>query len=272
LRTIAQISYQRLLPRYHFLCGMSGTLHEARHELFQVYGLQVSAVPQHRPNRRRALPARVCRTTSAQWDAVVARVAGLHAAGLPVLVGTDSIRDSAALSSRLTQAGLGHSLLDASQDHEEARTVAAAGQAGAITVATNLAGRGTDIMLGRGLAAAGGLHVLSCQQNDAARMDRQLAGRCARQGDAGSVEVFITPEGRLTAARRPGGMLVRLAVAGLADNDGAQAIAGWRGALAALGLRLAQAAQERRQCGERLQLLRNDRQAARWFAFGGYKE
>lgn len=272
LSTIAQITYQRLLPRYRFLCGMSGTLREARRELFQVYGLRVQAVPQHRPGRRRLLAPRVCADTATLWRAVTARVASLHASGVPVLVGTDSILDSRALSLQLHQAGLAHSLLDASQNRAEADIVAAAGQPGAITVATNLAGRGTDIGLAGGLAERGGLHVLSCQQNDAARMDRQLFGRCARQGDPGSVEVFITPAGRLTAGRQPGGILARLAVAGLGGNETVSAFAGWRGMLAAAGLRLAQAARERRQCRERLQLLRNDRRSARWFAFGGHKE
>ncbi|MGI4846961.1 MAG: DEAD/DEAH box helicase [Janthinobacterium lividum] len=270
LRTQAQITYQRLLPRYHFLCGMSGTLGEARRELHAVYGLTVRVVPRHRPGQRRQLPSTVCASAAAQWRAVAARVATLHAAGRPVLVGTDSIGDSRLLAAELRRAGLAHVLLDASQDRHEAAIVARAGLAGAITVATNLAGRGTDIALAPQQVSLGGLHVMSCQQNDAARMDRQLAGRCARQGEAGSVETFITPDGRLTARGGAGAALVRLAAAGL--QPGTAAAGGWRGLCAAAGLRLAQAAQERRQCRERIQMLRNDRLAARWFAFGGHKE
>ena len=126
------------------------------------------------------------------WDAVTRRVAELSGQGRPVLVGTASVAESEALSARLTAAGVKHAVLNARFDAEEAAIVARAGEPGQVTVATNMAGRGTDIPLAAGVAAAGGLHVMCCQFNASRRIDRQLEGRCARQGDPGSVETWIS--------------------------------------------------------------------------------
>jgi len=195
--TAAQITYQRFFPRYLRLCGMSGTVAEARAELASTYALSVSHVRLRVPSSRRMLPARLFGCAAAQRQAVVARVRELNMQGRPVLVGADSVIEAEALSAALRVAGVVHRVLDARSDSEEAGIVAQAGEPGAVTVATNMAGRGTDIKLGPGVAARGGLHVLSCQHNASRRIDRQLVGRCARQGDPGSAERFISLEQRL---------------------------------------------------------------------------
>lgn len=190
-RTIAQITYQRFFPRYLRLGGMSGTLTEARGELREIYGLSIVRVPLRTPCIRKTLPTRLFMDQAALWAAVAERVAAIQASGRPVLVGTGSVAESGQLSSRLRQAGIEHKVLNASLDREEALIVDQAGQAGQITVTTNMAGRGTDIALAPGVAAAGGLHVLCCQHNALRRIDRQLQGRCARQGDPGSTETWL---------------------------------------------------------------------------------
>jgi preprotein translocase subunit SecA len=190
-RTLAQITYQRLFPRYLRLGGMSGTLREARGELRQVYQLPVVRVPLRTPSRRRYLPPRLFADHDSLWRAVTSRVAELHADGRPVLIGTASVGESEALSLRLAAAGIAHQVLNARFDQEEAAMVARAGQPGQVTVSTNMAGRGTDIELGPGVAAAGGLHVLCCQHEATAAIERQLQGRCARQGDPGSTETWL---------------------------------------------------------------------------------
>lgn len=190
-RTLAQITYQRFFPRYHRLGGLSGTLHEARRELRRVYGLNCVTIPLHRPSRHKSLPRRLYRDHAALWQAVAERAGALRAAGRPVLIGTDSVAQSEQLASQLTALGIPHRLLNARQNAEEAELIASAGESGQITISTNIAGRGTDIALGAGVAALGGLHVLICQQNPARRLDRQLAGRCARRGEAGSSEIWL---------------------------------------------------------------------------------
>ena len=149
------------------------------------------------------LPRRLFPDRASLWDAVAARVAELHGAGRPVLVGTDSVADSEALARRLGEAGLPHAVLNARHDRDEARIVAQAGARGAITVATNMAGRGTDIPLADGVAELGGLHIICCQLNAARRIDRQLAGRAARQGDRGSVETWLSLDAPLLARALP---------------------------------------------------------------------
>jgi preprotein translocase subunit SecA len=189
--TLARSSYQRFFQRYWRLAGLSGTVWEARAELAEVYRCAVVRVPLHRPCRRRHAPTRVFDDRDAMFHAVVRRARALQARGRPVLVGTDSVADADALSARLRSAGLPHRVLHALQDADEAATVAAAGRAGALTVATRMAGRGTDIALDDAARAAGGLHALSCQLNPSPRLDRQFAGRAARHGDPGSTESLL---------------------------------------------------------------------------------
>lgn len=188
--TLVQTTYQRFFRRYWRLCGLSGTLWEARRELREVYGAPVVRVPLHRPSQRRVLPTRSYGDEAAWWHAVAARAAEWQAQGRPVLIGTDDVEASEAASRALAQAGVAHRVLNARQDADEAAIVAGAGRHGAVTVATRMAGRGTDIELDDAARAAGGLHVLACQHNPSARLDRQLAGRAARHGDPGSVEAW----------------------------------------------------------------------------------
>lgn len=185
-RVAARLSLQRFFARYLHLAGMSGTLHECRTELRRAYGLPVLRVPLRLPSQARHGPDQLFADAATRQAAAVQAVAARHAAGQPVLVGTDSVAASQALSQALTDAGVPHQRLDARHDAHEAAVVAQAGQPGAVTVATHMAGRGTDIALGAGVAAAGGLHVLVCQDNPSARLDRQLMGRSARAGQPGS--------------------------------------------------------------------------------------
>jgi preprotein translocase subunit SecA len=205
--THARISYQRFFRLYRRLSGMSGTLAESRTELWDTYGLPVIPISTHRPCRRTVQPDRIFTTAAAKWDAVIAEIDNLHRTGRPLLIGTGSIRESRQLSDRLSLNGMAHCLLNGVQHASEAQIIADAGQKGQITVSTNLAGRGTDIRLGPGVARQGGLHVIATERSHARRIDRQLAGRCARQGDPGSVQAFVSledelvrPDNRTTAA------------------------------------------------------------------------
>ena len=189
--TLARTTFQRFFQRYWRLAGTSGTLREARAELREVFGIGVLRVPLHRPLRRAHWPATAFASRESMFDAAAARCRELAAAGRPVLVGTDSVEDSEALALRLQAAGVAHRVLNARHDADEAAIVAAAGRAGAVTVATRMAGRGTDIALDDAARAAGGLHALGCQLNPSRRLDRQFAGRAGRHGDPGSAEAFV---------------------------------------------------------------------------------
>jgi len=195
--TLARISYQRFFRRYLRLAGMTGTAHEVAAELWSVYRLNVVSVPTNRPARRTRLPQQVYATAEARWRAVVASIRALRAAGRPVLVGTRSVAASEHLSELLHAAGLEHVVLNARQDQHEAEVIAQAGQPGRITVATNMAGRGTDIRLAPGVADRGGLHVLATERHDSARIDRQLFGRGGRQGDPGSFQALLSLDDEL---------------------------------------------------------------------------
>jgi preprotein translocase subunit SecA len=201
--TLARISYQRFFRRYLHLCGMTGTATEVAGELWSVYRLRVARIPTNRPVRRRRLAEQVSRTSGEKWAAVVAAIRERHACGQPVLVGTRSVRASEHLAKLLDEARLPYRLLNARQDADEAQIVAEAGEVGRITVATNMAGRGTDINLGAGVAERGGLHVICTERHDSARIDRQLLGRCGRQGDAGSCQAVVSLEDDLPAAQLP---------------------------------------------------------------------
>lgn len=200
--TVAQTTFQRFFQRYWRLCGISGTLREADSELREVYGAPVARIPLYQPCRRVELPRRRFERAEAMFDAAVKRLIEMRALGRPVLVGTDSVADSLRLSERLHAQGVTHEVLNALNDAQEAGIVAAAGRSGSITVATRMAGRGTDITLDDAARAAGGLHVLCCQNNLSRRLDRQLAGRAGRQGDPGSVEMWSLDGGGVPAAMR----------------------------------------------------------------------
>jgi preprotein translocase subunit SecA len=201
---LARITYQRFFRRYLRLAGMTGTARELAGELWSVYGLTVVRVPTNRPVIRRSLGTRAFPAAPAKWDAVVRRVREVHAEGRPVLVGTRSVAASEHLSALLARAGLAHQVLNARQDAGEAEVVAHAGERSRITVATNMAGRGTDIRLGPGVAELGGLHVIATELHEARRIDRQLFGRCGRQGDRGTYEAILSLEDELLVVHGSG--------------------------------------------------------------------
>jgi len=190
--TLARITYQRLFRRFLRLSGMTGTATEVAPELEAVYGLSVVRVPTNRPVARGGLGTRLYIDRACKWDAVARTLAQLRDAGRSVLVGSRSVAASEELCAVLAARGLPHVLLNARQDREEAQIIAAAGQAGRITVATNMAGRGTDIRLESDVLARGGLHVVLTEFHESGRIDRQLFGRCGRQGDPGSYEAIVS--------------------------------------------------------------------------------
>lgn len=199
---LAKISYQRFFRRYLRLAGMTGTAREVRGELWTVYHLATLKVPTHKPVIRRRLPDQVFATRDQKWQAVIEQVSDLHEQGRPVLVGTRSVAASEQLAALMRRAGLPHQVLNAKQDAEEARIIGRAGEAGRITIATNMAGRGTDILLTDGVRERGGLHVIITERHEAARIDRQLAGRCGRQGDPGSFQAILSLEDFLFEGHR----------------------------------------------------------------------
>jgi len=207
-RPLASLSFQRFFRLYPFLAGMTGTAAHSRNEFEGTYRTPVRVVPTHRPVRREAWPARVYATSEQRWLAVADEVAKVHASGRPVLVGTRSVAASERLSALLSERGLPHQLLNAIHHEREAMIIAQAGRRTAITVATNMAGRGTDIVLGDGVAELGGLHVILSEWHEAARVDEQLVGRAGRQGDPGSSRLFASLEDELLIKFRPGLMRV----------------------------------------------------------------
>jgi preprotein translocase subunit SecA len=191
---LARLSFQRFFRSYPVMAGMTGTAWEARGELWQIYRRPVVRIPTNKPCIRIHLPPQMFDTMDEKYAAVVARVCELNDKGVPVLVGTRSVLSSEEISRRLTAAGRTHRVLNASQTAQEASIVAEAGGQGKITVATNMAGRGTDIKLARGVAEIGGLHVVSAEPAASGRVDRQLFGRAARQGDPGCAQLFACPD------------------------------------------------------------------------------
>jgi len=195
--TLARLSFQQFFRFFRKLSGMTGTAKEAASELWHIYGLPVIAIPTHRPCIRKLASDVVFDTADQKWQAVADEIVGLSQTARPVLVGTRSVQASEKLADMLTARGLEYNLLNAVRHKEEARIVAAAGEEGRITIATNMAGRGTDIKLGRGVADLGGLHVIATERHESGRIDRQLFGRCARQGDPGSAQAFVSTEDEL---------------------------------------------------------------------------
>lgn len=196
-RPLARITYQRFFRRYLWLSGMTGTAQEVAGELWNVYRLATVTIPTNRPLQRRRLGERLFPTAEQKWNAVVDRVVTLRKQGRPILIGTRSVDASEILSRQLTRAQIEHVVLNARQDQEEAAVVQTAGESGRVTVATNMAGRGTDIKLPRSVAQAGGLHVIATERHEAQRIDRQLYGRTGRQGDPGSYETVTSMEDEL---------------------------------------------------------------------------
>jgi preprotein translocase subunit SecA len=264
--TKARISYQRFFRRYQRLAGMTGTAREVAGELWSTYGLRVVSIPTNRPLRRTYLPERIYAAANEKWEAVVRTASEMHGQGRPVLIGTRSVAASEHLSALLTDAGLPHRVLNARQDQEEADIVAGAGQLGRITVATNMAGRGTDIKLGPGVPELGGLHVMGTERHEARRIDRQLFGRCGRQGDAGSCEMLVSLEDELVTVHA--GRMLRQPTAALLGNP-EKGGTPWA---AHLVFRKAQLSAERLHARMRRSLLKMDEQLGDSLAFSGRTE
>ncbi|MGD8834201.1 MAG: prepilin peptidase [Desulfobacteraceae bacterium] len=262
---LGRLTYQRFFRRYVRLGGMTGTAREVGPELWSVYGLRVQRIAPHRPSRRRELPTRIYTGARGKWGALTTSVRRLQATGQPVLIGTGSVAESESLSRHLTAAGIVHRVLNARQDEAEAEIVAAAGQKGHVTVATNMAGRGTDIPLADGVAELGGLHVIATCRNEARRIDRQLFGRCARQGDPGSYQVLLSLEDELVRLYCPPALVAFM-----------RRLAGKGGRIPLKPglciIRRAQRKIERRHRMARRALLQHDHQTGRLLAFSGNME
>ena len=196
----AQVTFQAFYKLYKKLSGMTGTAHPNEREFARVYKLPVVAIPTNRPMIREQWPDRVFPTEDAKFEAVAQDVKQLIEKGRSVLIGTRSVEKSEHLSEKLKALDVKHEIINARFHETEAQVVSRAGEPGAVTIATNMAGRGTDIKLGRGVAEAGGLHVLGTERHDARRVDRQLAGRSGRQGDPGSCQFFLCLEDELLEA------------------------------------------------------------------------
>lgn len=192
--TQASMSFQRYFRCYPKLSGLSGTALEAAHELWAVYHLPVIPIPTHRPSRRILEPTRVTSLPEQKWQCVLEEIRSKESSHRPILVGTRSIGDSEALSELLQKHQISHQILNAVRHREEATIVAGAGQRDALTIATNMAGRGTDIKLGPGIDELGGLHVIATEFHESGRIDRQLVGRAGRQGDPGSARFIVSLE------------------------------------------------------------------------------
>jgi preprotein translocase subunit SecA len=199
----ARMTFQEFFRHYHHLSGASGTLHGLDFELWQTFGLLVLRLPPRVPSRLQVLPKRCFVTRQAKLDGLIARIASLHARGLPVLVGTRRILDSEEIALLLRAKGLPCTVLNAKEHAYEAQVVATAGQAGFITVATNMAGRGTDIQLTAEVAAVGGLQVLMFEAHESPRIDWQLFGRAGRQGAKGSAQAFVSLQEELIVKYTP---------------------------------------------------------------------
>ncbi|WP_028551016.1 preprotein translocase subunit SecA [Paenibacillus sp. UNC451MF] len=195
--TLATITFQNYFRMYRKLSGMTGTAKTEEEEFKKIYGLEVIIVPTNRPMIRQDLPDIVYKSVNSKFRAVVEEIVKRHQTNQPVLVGTVSIENSERLSEMLKRKGVQHKVLNAKYHAEEAEIVSRAGQPGSVTIATNMAGRGTDIMLGEGVHDAGGLHIIGTERHESRRIDNQLRGRAGRQGDPGSSQFYLSMEDEL---------------------------------------------------------------------------
>ncbi|WP_426107292.1 hypothetical protein [Massilia sp. TSP1-1-2] len=261
--TIARQTYPQFFSRYLRVAGMSGTAREVAREIKTDFGISMVAIPRNRPAVRRFLGVRLLAQSEQRWRAIALRAAELAGAGRAVLIGTRSVQASEELSAMLTSLGQAHQVLNALQDQHEAAIVADAGQPGRVTVATNMAGRGTDIDLAPPVRSAGGLHVILSEFHESRRIDRQLYGRAGRQGDPGSCEAIVSLEDELFCRFAP--LLVRHLARTAADN--AELHPRW-GRLLQL---LAQYRAERQNAGVRRNTAQRDSAMERTMAFSGTK-
>ena len=218
-QTLASITFQNYFRMYDKLAGMTGTADTEAVEFHQIYNLEVVSIPPNKPMQRRDYPDLIYRTRKEKYDAIIEAIRELYEKGQPVLVGTISIETSEMLSQRLKKLNIPHSVLNAKQHAREAEIVAQAGQKGHVTIATNMAGRGTDIVLGEGVLELGGLHILGTERHESRRIDNQLRGRSGRQGDPGSSRFYLSLEDdlmRLFGSERISGLMEKL---GLKDGE-----------------------------------------------------
>ncbi len=248
----ARITVQDLFLRYQHLAGMTGTAITAAGEIRKVYKTRVISIPTNVPVKRQRLPDQIHSSSDDKWAAIVDDVRQQHEAGRPVLIGTRSIDKSEILSRMLSEFGIEHQVLNARHIAAEADIVARAGQSGKVTVATNMAGRGTDIKLGSGVADGGGLHVICTEMHDSARIDRQLSGRCGRQGDPGTVRQYLAMDDDILRNGFGPEKAKRLAAQGASEN----------GSSSSLGnlFRRAQRRVEREHLRQRMMLLHHEKE------------
>ena len=218
-QTLATITIQNYFRLYHKLAGMTGTAETEAGEFFDIYKLGVMVIPTNKPCLRKDSNDSVYKTRREKFNAVLNEIKTVHAQGRPILVGTISVEVSEQLSKLLNKEKLIHSVLNAKYHQQEAEIVTRAGQRGAITIATNMAGRGTDIKLGPGVADVGGLHVLATERHEARRIDRQLRGRCSRQGDPGSSHFFVSLEDDLMRLFGAGNIVKYMEKLGLEEGQ-----------------------------------------------------
>ncbi|MFB5674693.1 preprotein translocase subunit SecA [Paenibacillus terreus] len=190
--TLATITFQNYFRMYRKLAGMTGTAKTEEEEFKKIYGLEVLQIPTNRPNQRVDMPDVVYKSVKGKFKAVVDEIVERHQKQQPVLVGTVSIENSELLSEMLKRKGVKHKVLNAKYHAEEAEIISRAGEAGSVTIATNMAGRGTDIVLGEGVAELGGLHIIGTERHESRRIDNQLRGRAGRQGDPGSTQFYLS--------------------------------------------------------------------------------
>lgn len=248
-QSLARISRQRYFSQYKMLCGMTGTASGNEREFCNIYGLPVVVIPRRKACQLQTLSTSFFRTAQAKCEAIAQDVAARHAAGQPVLVGTRTIENSQRLATTFDALGLPFRLLNGVQDEDEAALVATAGHTRIITIATNMAGRGTDIKLDLQAKKLGGLHVIAMERNDSQRIDRQLIGRAARQGDPGSCQFFVSAEDELI--QRFGGKLAKR-LRTMADGPGQKCAA------SESAIRRAQVHADKQSYAARRQLMRQD--------------
>ncbi len=263
--TLIKISYQRFFRKYHHLCGMTGTAKEVGGEFWSVYHLAVVNIPTHKKSLRVDYPYQVFQSQNQKWTAVIQQAVERASQGRAVLIGTSTVNTSELLSGILEQKGVPHQTLNAKQDGEEASVIAQAGQSKQITIATNMAGRGTDIKLSQDARKAGGLHVILTEFHDASRIDRQLFGRCARQGDPGSYEILVSLEDTLIGEAKRS-RVFRYLVAFLSSR---KIPTGLRFFLGKFILERLQKNKERIHANNRAQLLKSDDAERDMLAFVG---
>jgi preprotein translocase subunit SecA len=245
---------------------MTGTASSASAELWSIYGLKVAKIPTNKPSLRQVKKDKIFIDEDDKWQEAVRRITELYKKGQPVLVGTRSVANSDKLSSALTSAGIEHVVLNARQDDEEADIVANAGALATVTVATNMAGRGTDIKLQDGVVELGGLHVLAAEKNESPRIDRQLIGRSGRQGDPGSAETIVALGDDVFQRYCPP---LLLSLAKKLTRPGERTVGPWMTRLVVWSTQLAA---ERRGVAIRKQMLDMDEYLDNTLAFSGQSE